>query len=128
LDIQVLGILFIVSGGIDLIWIMSYPDYALKVFGTTFDGWAGELVKYQHPFFHWAIGWGFWRKRLWAWWGYLGYLLLACASETVNQWVLGFNTTRTSMILVSLLFGVYIVARHRVFSSQPRFKHILETS
>lgn len=114
-DIQFLGFLFVVSGIIDLFWILSYPEYALKVFGTTFDGWAGELVKFQHPLIHWTIGYGFWQRRLWAWWGYLGYLLMACASETINQVVLGFNSTRTAMIIISLLFGAYIVARKCIF-------------
>ena len=117
-DIKILGILFVLSGGIDFFWILSYPDYALKVFGTTFDGWAGALVKYQHPVIHWVIGYGFWNLRRWSFWGYLAYLGLACVSETINQVVLGFNTTRTSMIIVSLLFGTYIMARRHVFHAK----------
>ena len=117
IDIKILGILFLLSGVFDLVWIISYPEYALKVFGTTFNGWAGALVKYQHPLIHWAIGYGFWKLKGWAFWGYLGYLGLACLSETVNQLVLGFNTTRTTMIIISLLFGTYIVIRKNVFSS-----------
>ena len=115
IDIRILGILFVLSGTLDLIWILSYPDYALKVFGTTFGGWAGVFVKYQHPVIHWAIGYGFWHTRRWAFWGYLFYLALACLSETINQVVWGFNTTRTTMIVVSLLFGTYIVIRRNVF-------------
>ncbi len=114
-DIKILGILFFVSGIIDLFWILSYPEYALKVFGTTFEGWAGILVKYQHPVIHWAIGYGFWHTRRWAYWGYLSYLGIACLSETVNQVVLGFHSTRTTMIVISLVFGTYIVARRNIF-------------
>jgi uncharacterized membrane protein (DUF2068 family) len=119
-DIKILGILFVLSGGIDFFWILSYPEYSLKVFGTTFDEWAGALVKYQHPVIHWIIGYGFWNLRRWSFWGYLAYLGLACLSETINQVVLGFNSTRTTMIIVSLLFGTYIVARRHVFDPKPR--------
>ncbi len=55
-DIQILGILFLVSGVIDFIWIVAYPEYALKVLGTTFGGWMGLFVKIQHPLLHWMIG------------------------------------------------------------------------
>ena len=114
-DIRIFGILFVVAGITDLIWILSYPEYALKVFGTTFAGWTGVFVKYQHPVIHWMIGYGFWHRRRWALWGYLAYLLMACLSETVNQVVFSFNATRTTMIMVSLVFGTYIVARRNVF-------------
>ncbi len=115
IDIRMLGILFIVSGLIDLLWILSYPDYALKVFGTTFSGWAGEAVKLQHPCIHLAIGLGFFLTRRWALWGYLAYLALACASEIVTQIVLGYHPVRTTMIAISLVFAAYVVARRQVF-------------
>lgn len=115
IDIRILGILFIVSGLIDLLWILSYPDYALKVFGTTFGGWIGEAVKLQHPLIHLAIGTGFFLTRRWAFWGYLAYLALACASEIVTQILLGYHPVRTTMILISLAFATYVVARRRVF-------------
>ena len=115
-DIKLLGLLFLISGCIDLVWILSYPEYALNVFGTTFSGWAGEIVKFQHPLIHWVIGYGFWHSRRWAFWSYLGFLALACLSEVVNQLVLGFHQTRTTMIVVSLFFGAYIVFRQQVFT------------
>lgn len=114
-DIRVLGLLFVLSGVIDLIWILSYPDYSLKVFGTTFSGWAGMLVKYQHPVIHWVIGYGFWYKCRWAYLTYLAYLALACSSETVTQLLEGYHPVRTTMIFVSLLFGLYIITRRSVF-------------
>lgn len=115
IDIRILGILFVVSGLIDLLWILSYPDYALKVFGTTLSGWAGEAVKLQHPLIHLAIGIGFFLTRRWAFLGYLAYLALACASEIVTQIVLGYHPVRTTMILISLAFAAYVVARRVVF-------------
>jgi len=114
-DIKILGLLFLISGCLDLLWILSYPEYALNVFGTTFSGWAGEVVKFQHPLIHWLIGYGFWQTRRWAFWSYLGYLTLACLSEVINQLMLGFHHTRTTMIVVSLVFGAYIIARQQVF-------------
>ncbi|MEE8612825.1 MAG: hypothetical protein V3S85_01690 [Nitrospirales bacterium] len=114
-DIQILGILFLVSGVIDFIWILAYPEYALKVFGTTFGGWMGLFVKFQHPLIHWMIGYGFLKRRRWAFWAYLVYLAMACVSETINQFVYGYHQARTTMIILSLLFGTYIVARRKAF-------------
>ncbi|GJL57131.1 MAG: hypothetical protein NPIRA02_42630 [Nitrospirales bacterium] len=116
-DIRILGVLFVISGTIDLFWIMSYPDYALKVYGTTFDGWRGAFVKYQHPIIHWAIGYGFWYRQRWAYWAYLAYLMLACLSEITTQMVEGYHPTRITMIIVSLLFGAYIISRRNGFES-----------
>lgn len=114
-DIRFLGWLFLLSGAIDLLWILSYPDYALKVFGTTFVGWPGWIVKLQHPVIHWVIGWGFVRTRRWAFRGYLLYLALACASEIVTQLVEGPHPIRLTMIGLSLAFAGYVVCRRRVF-------------
>ncbi len=77
-DIQIFGMLLLLAGTLDYVWIATYPHYALKVFGTTFSGWAGEFVKYQHPFIHWVLGYGFLKKHLWAFWGYL--ILVSAAS------------------------------------------------
>lgn len=118
-DVQILGILLILAGTFDLMWIASYPHYALKVFGTTFNGWAGEFVKYQHPGIHWALGFGFWRRQIWAFWGYLVYLGIGCLSELTTQVVEGFHSTRTTMIVTSLLFGSYIFLRRLAFVSSP---------
>ena len=116
-DIRVFGILLVVAGVFDLVWISAYPNYALKVFGTTFEGLTGEFVKYQHPVIHWILGYGFWRQRRWAFYGYLAYLGLGCLSEVVTQMIGGFHSTRTTMIVVSLLFGSYILFRRSAFYS-----------
>jgi hypothetical protein len=114
-DIQFFGMLLLLAGTLDFMWIAAYPHYALKVFGTTFTGWAGEFVKYQHPFIHWALGYGFMKRHLWAFWFYLVYLGLGCLSEWTTQIVEGFHATRATMILISLLFGSYIFLRRSVF-------------
>jgi len=85
-DIRLLGILFVISGVIDFFWIVSYPDYALKVFGTTFTGWIGELVKYQHPVIHLAIGYGFWKTKKWAF-----YFYGAAPCQLLTSGVCSFN-------------------------------------
>jgi hypothetical protein len=120
-DIQMFGLLLVVAGVFDCIWISAYPNYALKVFGSTFGGVTGEIVKYQHPVIHGLLGYGFWRQRLWAFYGYLLYLSLGCLSEVVTQLVGGFHSTRTTMIVVSLMFASYIVCRRSAFhrSSLP---------
>ena len=117
IDIRLLGILFVISGVIDFFWILSYPNYALKVFGTTFNGWIGELVKYQHPVIHLIIGYGFWKTKKWAFCTYLVYLTLACMSEITTQMVQGYHPTRTTMVIISILFGLYIVWRRNIFQS-----------
>lgn len=114
-DIRAFGLLFVLSGAIDLVWILSYPAYALSVFGMRFDGTVGWAVKLQHPVLHGIIGWGFFRLRRWAFGMYLGYLCVACTSEVVTQLVHGYHPLRTSMILLSGLFAVYVIARRRVF-------------
>jgi len=117
LDIRTLGGLFILAGCVDLFWILSYPHYALKVFGTTFTGITGELIKLQHPVIHWIIGYGFIKTRPWAYIAFLLYLGLACVSELTTQVVEGYHPLRTTMIVISLLFGGYIVARRNIFSA-----------
>ena len=119
IDIRLLGILFVLSGVIDFFWILSYPNYALKVFGTTFTGWTGEMVKYQHPVIHLAIGYGFWKTKKWALYTYLVYLTLACMSEITTQMVQGYHPTRTTMIIISIIFGLYIVWRRHIFQFAP---------
>jgi len=114
-DIRIFGILLLVAGVFDFIWITAYPNYALKVFGTTFEGLTGEIVKYQHPLIHGLLGYGFWKQRLWAFYGYLLYLALGCLSEVVTQLIGGFHSTRTTMIVISLVFGSYILFRRSAF-------------
>ena len=114
-DIQIFGMLLILAGSFDLIWIAAYPHYALKIFGTTFSGLAGELLKYQHPVIHWALGYGFLKRQIWAFRGYLFYLGIGCLSELTIQALEGFHSTRTTMILISLLCGIYIFLRRPAF-------------
>ncbi len=114
-DITILGSLFLLSGIIDLIWILSYPHYALTVFGTTFSGWVGEFVKFQHPILHLVIGVGFIQRRPWALWTYMVYLGLAVCSEVITQMIQGYHPLRTNMIILSLAFGLYIFFRRRQF-------------
>lgn len=117
-DIQILGYVLILAGIIDFFWIASYPDYSLKVFGTTFGGLTGEAIKYQHPVIHWILGYGFVIKRRWALLGYLAYLALGCLSELTTMFIEGFHPTRATMILITLIFSAYVFFRRSVFSHQ----------
>lgn len=119
-DIQIFGMLLVFAGSMDLIWIAAYPDYALKIFGTTFTGLAGVIVKYQHPLIHWTLGYGFFTRQRWALWGYLAYLGIGCISELTTQFIEGYHSTRTTMILVSLLFGAYVLLRRSIFQPSSR--------
>ena len=116
-DIQIFGILLIFAGSFDLIWIAAYPDYSLKVFGATYDGIIGTLVKYQHPIIHWLLGYGFFKRLSWAFFGYLAYLVIGRLSELTTQIIEEYHSTRTTMIFVSLIFGIYILLRRQVFAS-----------
>lgn len=49
MDIRVWGLPVVVSGIAALTWILAYPAYDLKVFGTTFSGWVGDFVNYPTP-------------------------------------------------------------------------------
>ncbi len=115
-DIRMFGWALALSGVVDVVWILSYPAYALKVFGTTFTGWAGWAVKIQHPLIHWAIGYGFARARRWALWAYLAYLAVACLSETVTQLVDDWHSVRLSMMAVSVVCGGYLWSRRHVLT------------
>lgn len=113
-DIRCFGWLLVLSGLIDLVWILAYPEYALTVFGRTFTGWIGWGVKLQHPVIHWVIGYGFARVRRWALWAYLVYLAIAVVSEIVTQVVGGWHSVRMTMMTVSVAMATYLWARRGV--------------
>ncbi len=43
-DIQLFGILLILIGIFDLIWIAACPHYSLKIFGTTLQGMGRRKI------------------------------------------------------------------------------------
>ncbi|MBM4120720.1 MAG: hypothetical protein ACKOBZ_08005 [Nitrospira sp.] len=118
-DIKTLGGLFLIVGTMDMVIIAWYPDYALKIFGTSLSGTAGYLVKLQSPIVHFLIGYGFLFLRPWAWGLSLAYAGFGIASECLNQYVLGFSVIRSSFILTTLAFIGYLVWRRAVFDGPP---------
>ena len=48
-DIRIWGGLFLIVGTMDLIIIVLFPSYALKLFGTSVTGPASFLIKLHSP-------------------------------------------------------------------------------
>ncbi len=115
-DIKLLGGLFLIVGLFDLVIIALYPEYDLKVFGTTLNGPLGLLIKLQSPALHLAIGYGFLFLRPWAWGLSLAYAGFGIASEAMNQMAWGFNAIRSTFMATTLLFAGYLVWRRTVFA------------
>lgn len=120
-DIQMLGGLFLIVGVIDLIIIVLYPHYALKMFGTAITGPASFLVKLHSPAIHLLIGHGFLFLRPWAWGMAVAYAGFGIASELLNQVSFGFHPLRSGFMLTTLLFIGYLAWRRTVFADpQPQ--------
>ena len=115
LDIVFIGILFISNAVMDLYLILAYPDYALKVFGATFSGLAGEIAKFQSPILHTLIGYGFIRLRRWSYFLFMGYAVFGLVNAGVNFAVLGYGWIRTLFVITLALFVVYIYFRRDCF-------------
>lgn len=99
----------------DLYLIYAYPHYALKVFGTTFSGLAGEVAKFQSPVLHTLIGYGFIRQRRWSYWLFMAYAAVGIASALVNFALLGFGRIRTIFLVLLILFAAYVYSRRKCF-------------
>jgi hypothetical protein len=115
--IKFLGGVFLIVGTADMIIIGLYPEYALKIFGTTLTGTAGYLVKLQSPVVHFLIGYGFLFLRPWAWGLGLAYAGFGMISELMNQQVWGFHPVRSAFIATTGLFVAYLIWRREVFGS-----------
>lgn len=114
-DIHLLGGLFLIVGTVDLVIIALFPAYALKLFGTAVTGPASFLVKLHAPAVHLLIGHGFLWLRPWAWGLALAYAGFGLVSEAMNQLTFGFSQIRSSFIVTTLLFALYLVWRREVF-------------
>ncbi len=117
--IQLLGGLFLIVGTIDLVIIVLFPDYVLKLFGTAVTGPASLLVKLHSPAVHLLIGYGFLWLRPWAWGLALAYAGFGLVSEGMNQLAFGFNPIRAGFMVTTLLFSCYLVWRRTVFVDEP---------
>jgi hypothetical protein len=121
--IRLLGGLFLIVGTIDLVIIVLFPDYALKLFGTAVTGPASFLVKLHSPAAHLLIGYGFLWLRPWAWGLALAYAGFGLVSEGMNQLTFGFNPIRSGFMATTLLFACYLVWRRAFFIDEPMLEN-----
>lgn len=123
MDIKLLGGLFLIVGTMDLIVIVLFPAYALKLFGTAVSGPASLLIKLHSPAVHLLIGYGFLWLRPWAWGLSLAYAGFGIVSEAMNQLAFGFHMVRSGFMATTILFALYVVWRRSLFVDVPRSDH-----
>lgn len=117
-DVKLLGGLFLIIGAVDLVIIVLFPAYALKLFGTAVTGPASFLIKLHSPAVHLLIGYGFLWLRPWAWGLSLAYAGFGIVSEAINQLVFGFHLVRSGFIATTALFVIYLFWRRHLFTDQ----------
>ncbi len=117
-DIKLLGGLLLVVGAVDLVIIVLFPSYALKLFGTTVSGPWSFLIKLHSPAVHLVIGYGFLWLRPWAWGLSLAYAGFGIVSELMNQFAFGFHAGRTGFTVTTVLFVMYLMWRRQLFADQ----------
>ncbi|HEX7767909.1 MAG TPA: hypothetical protein VF443_14435 [Nitrospira sp.] len=118
-DIKIWGGLFLIVGTMDLIVIVLFPAYALKLFGASVTGPASFLIKLHSSAVHLLIGYGFLWLRPWAWGLSLAYAGFGIVSEVMNQLAFGFHIVRSAFIATTLLFALYLIWRRTVFVDEP---------
>jgi hypothetical protein len=118
LDIQAIGLLFLLTAYTDLYIIQARPDYGLKIFGTTLPGVWGILSKAQSPTLHALIGVGFLLVKRWGLLVYLLYAGFGIVNATVNLAVLpGPHRIRIAFMLSLAAFTAYLLWRRDRFAS-----------
>lgn len=118
LDIQAIGLLFLLTAYTDLYIIQAKPEYGLKILGTTFPGIWGILFKAQSPILHVLIGVGFLLVKRWGLLAYLLYAGFGTVNAAVNLAVLpGPHRIRIIFMLSLAVFTAYILWRRKRFSA-----------
>jgi hypothetical protein len=117
-DIKLFGGLFLIVGTIDLVIIVLFPFYALKLFGTAVTGPLSFVVKLHSPLVHLLMGYGFLWLRPWAWGLALTYAGFGIVSETMNQLAFGFHLVRSGFLATTLLFVWYLIRRRQLFADE----------
>lgn len=123
IDIKLFGGLFLIVGAVDLVIIVLFPSYALKLFGTAVTGPASFLVKLHSPTVHLLVGYGFLFLRPWAWGLAVAYSGFGIMSEVMNQLTFGFHPLRSGFIGSTLVFLGYLLWRRTLFNDPPREDH-----
>ena len=117
LDIQAIGLLFLLTAYTDLYIIQARPEYGLKILGTALPGVWGLLSKAQSPILHVLIGVGFLQIKRWGLLAYLLYAGFGTINAAVNLAVLpGPHRIRIAFILSLAAFTVYILWRRNRFA------------
>ncbi len=114
-DIKLFGGLFMMVGVVDLVIIVLFPSYALKLFGSVVTGPASFLIKLHSPAVHLLIGLGFLWLRPWSWGLAIAYGGFGIISEFMNQLVFGFHPVRTAFITSTFVFLSYLMWRRGLF-------------
>lgn len=117
-DVKLLGGLFLIVGAVDLVIIVLFPAYGLKLFGTVVTGPASFLIKLHSPAVHLLIGYGFLWLRPWAWGLSLAYAGFGIVSEAMNQLASGFHVIRSGFIVTTALFVLYLIWRRHLFTDE----------
>ena len=117
-DIKLLGGLFMIVGTVDLLIIVMFPSYALKLFGAVVIGPSSFLVKLHSPAVHLLIGYGFLWLRPWAWGLSLSYAGFGIVSEAMNQLAFGFHPLRSGFMASTALFIIYLYWRRQLFTDE----------
>ena len=114
-DIKLFGGLFMIVGVVDLVIIVLFPSYALKLFGSVVTGPASFIIKLHSPAVHLLIGLGFLWLRPWSWGLAIAYGGFGIISEFMNQLVFGFHPVRTAFITSTFVFLSYLMWRRGLF-------------
>ena len=117
LDLQAIGLLFLLTAFTDLYIIQARPDYGLKILGTALPGAWGVLAKAQSPTLHLLIGVGFLLVKRWGLFVYLLYAGFGTINAGVNLAVLpGPHRIRIAFMLSLAVFTAYILWRRKRFA------------
>lgn len=114
-DIYAIGVIFILNVAMDTWLIVKNPTYSLPLFGATFTGLPGWIAKIQSPILHGVLGYGFLRRRRWAYWSYMAYAAFGLSSALVNLATIGFGRIRMIFIVSLALITAYLFTRRKVF-------------
>jgi len=117
-DIKLLGGLFLIVGVVDLVIIVLFPSYALKLFGSAVTGPSSFLVKLHSPAVYLLVEYGFLWLRPWAWGLSLAYTGFGIVSESMNQFVFGIHMFRSEFIATTALFVINLFWRRHLFTDQ----------
>jgi len=117
LDLQAIGLLFLLTAFTDLYIIQARPDYGLKIMGTALPGVWGILAKAQSPTLHILIGVGFLLVKRWGLFVYLLYAGFGTINAGVNLAVLPPpHRIRIAFMISLAAFTAYILWRRKRFT------------